>query len=149
MALWNKLRDELDRAGRAAQVALDEGKVRLELFRVRQLADKAAQALGYALHDARKAGNQLDEATYARFAATLAEHEANIARYEREISEHQQRRGADGDDAVVGAATPDARAEPAVTPTAPPDGAGTSGGPNQTPDLKPHGDPLTGHTPTL
>ena len=46
MALWNRVKEELDRAGKAAQGALDEGKIRLEAFRARQLADKAAQALG-------------------------------------------------------------------------------------------------------
>ena len=35
MALWNKLKDELNRAGRAAQEALDEGKLRLDLMRTR------------------------------------------------------------------------------------------------------------------
>jgi hypothetical protein len=54
MALMDRLREELDKAGRAAQGALDEGKVRLEAFRTRQLADKAAQALGYAVFRARQ-----------------------------------------------------------------------------------------------
>ena len=52
MALWDKLSTELRSAGKAARGALDEGKIRLELFRTRQLADKAAQALGYAVHQA-------------------------------------------------------------------------------------------------
>ena len=52
MPIWDKLKTELDRAGKAAQTALDEGKMRLEAFRVRQLADKAAQALGYAVYRA-------------------------------------------------------------------------------------------------
>ena len=60
MALWNKLKTELDRAGRAAQDALDEGKLRLEAFRARQLADKAAQALGYAVFRAKQAGQEPD-----------------------------------------------------------------------------------------
>ena len=34
MTLWNKLKDELDRAGKVAQGAIDEGKLRLEAFRV-------------------------------------------------------------------------------------------------------------------
>ena len=33
MPLWDKLKTELDRAGKAAQVALDEVKLRLEVFR--------------------------------------------------------------------------------------------------------------------
>ena len=42
MSLWNKLGAELRTAGKAAQGAIDEGKLRLEIFRVRQHADKAA-----------------------------------------------------------------------------------------------------------
>ena len=44
MGLWKKVQRELDRAGDAARGALDEGKIRIEIFRVRQQADKAAQA---------------------------------------------------------------------------------------------------------
>ena len=56
MAIWDKLRTELDRAGKVAQDALDEGKTRLEAFRARQQADKAAQALGYAVFRAHRPG---------------------------------------------------------------------------------------------
>ena len=58
MALFDKLKEELDRAGRAAQGALDEGKIGLEAFRTRQLADKAAQALGYAVFRAKQGGGR-------------------------------------------------------------------------------------------
>ena len=58
MALWDKLSTELRSAGKAARGAIDEGKLRLELFRVRQLADKAAQALGYAVHQAHQSGKE-------------------------------------------------------------------------------------------
>ena len=71
MAIWDKLKTELDRAGKAAQNALDEGKVRLEAFRTRQLADKAAQALGYAVYRAKQSGSELDAETSARLLATL------------------------------------------------------------------------------
>src|SRR5215207_2260014 len=84
MALWDKVRQELDRAGKAAQGALDEGKLRLEAFRARQLADKAAQALGYALYRARVAGGELEADSYARLAETLAAREAEAARYEEQ-----------------------------------------------------------------
>ena len=49
MANWAQPKTELDRAGQAAHTALDEGKVRHEAVRTRQLADKAAPALGYAV----------------------------------------------------------------------------------------------------
>jgi hypothetical protein len=60
MPLWDKLKGELDRAGRAAQNALDEGRIQLDAFRARQRLDKAAQALGYAVYRARTAGAELD-----------------------------------------------------------------------------------------
>src|SRR5687768_15120220 len=85
MAIWDKLKTELDRAGQAAQNALDEGKIRLEAFRTRQLADKAAQALGYAVYRARQSGAELDPETYARLTATLATHETEAARLEQQL----------------------------------------------------------------
>jgi hypothetical protein len=85
MAIWDKLKTELDRAGKAAQNALDEGKVRLEAFRTRQLADKAAQALGYAVYRARQSGAELDAETYSRLTATLATHETEAARLEQQL----------------------------------------------------------------
>ena len=85
MALFDKLKEELDRAGKVAQGAFDEGKIRLEAFRTRQLADKAAQALGYAVFHAKQTGADVDADTYARLSATLATHEAEASRYEAEL----------------------------------------------------------------
>ena len=85
MALWDKLRTELDRAGRVAQTAYDEGKARLELAHLRQLSDKAAQALGYAVFNARRDGQELDADSYARLSETLAKHQGEIQRIEAEI----------------------------------------------------------------
>jgi len=85
MAIWDKLKTELDRAGKAAQNALDEGKVRLEAFRTRQLADKAAQALGYAVYRAKESGAELDAETYARLSGTLATHETEATRLEQQL----------------------------------------------------------------
>ncbi|HJR64766.1 MAG TPA: hypothetical protein VJ803_13770, partial [Gemmatimonadaceae bacterium] len=85
MAIWNKLKQELDRAGQAAQGAFDEGRIRLEAFRSRQLADKAAQALGYAVYRARQQGQELDADTYARLSSALASREAETAKYEEQL----------------------------------------------------------------
>jgi hypothetical protein len=89
MSLFDKLSSELRNAGKAAQGAIDEGKVRLEIFRVRQLADKAAQALGYAMHKAKKAGRDLEAETQGRLLSTLAEHEAEATRLENELALHR------------------------------------------------------------
>ena len=60
MPIWDRLKSELDRAGRAAQGALDEGRIQLEAFRARQRMDKAAQAIGYAVYRAKSAGTEVD-----------------------------------------------------------------------------------------
>ena len=85
MAIWNKLKNELDRAGRAASHAIDEGKLRLESFRARQIADRAAQALGWAVYRARVVGEVLDPATLARLADAVGEREAELKRIEDQI----------------------------------------------------------------
>jgi hypothetical protein len=90
MALLDRLKQELDRAGKVAQDAFDDGKTRLEAFRTRQLADKAAQALGYATYRAKKSGRDLDAATYDRLAATLDTHDTEAARLEAETELRRQ-----------------------------------------------------------
>src|SRR5450759_2250342 len=85
MGLLSRLSTELRSAGHAAKGALDEGKVRLELFRVRQLADKAAQALGYAVHRAAREGKEIDADTLKRLGTTLEEHETAAHRLEEEL----------------------------------------------------------------
>jgi len=112
MGIWDKLQVELNRAGRVAQDAIDEGRLRLEIFRVRQLADKSAQALGYAIYRARDKGEELDAAAWDRLAATLREHEAEAARIDAELT--RVREGAPAADA-----TPPADPPPAAPPEAP------------------------------
>jgi hypothetical protein len=90
MALLDRLKQELDRAGKVAQDAFDDGKTRLEAFRTRQLADKAAQSLGYAVYRAKKSGRDLDAATYDRLAATLETHDSEAARLEADIELKRQ-----------------------------------------------------------
>ena len=94
MPLWDKLKSELDRAGRVAQNALDEGRIQLDAFRARQRMDKAAQALGYAVHRAKAAGAELDSESYGRLSAELAEREAEVQRLEAELREARAFNGA-------------------------------------------------------
>ncbi|MFN8572528.1 MAG: hypothetical protein U0132_10770 [Gemmatimonadaceae bacterium] len=85
MAIWSKLKTELDRAGKAAAHAIDEGKVRLEVFRARQLTDKAAQALGYAVYRAHTEGTTAAPEAVERLLAAVAEREAEVRRLEESI----------------------------------------------------------------
>ena len=94
MVIWGRLKHELDRASRVAQEAIDEGRVRLEVFRARQSADRAAQALGYALHRARKDGADLLQEAYERHAAEIDRREAEIERLERQLADLRSPRSA-------------------------------------------------------
>ena len=86
MAIWSTLKGELDKAGRAAQSALDEGKLRLEQHRAKQRAEAAAASLGYAVYRSRVAGGELETERYSVLAANLASAEAEVERLEREIA---------------------------------------------------------------
>jgi hypothetical protein len=98
MAIWGRLKQELDRASRAAQGAIDEGRVRLEVFRARQRADRAAQTLGYAVHRARKEARELAAAEYERLSAEIASAEAEIRRLEGQLGDLQRPPPADASD---------------------------------------------------
>jgi len=89
MSILNKLKTELDRAGRAAAGALDEGKLRLEAFRARQLADKSAEAFGYAVYRAKKAGQELDTATFQRLYDALDARELEVAALEARMKNEE------------------------------------------------------------
>ena len=134
MPIWDKVRQELDRAGRAAQGALDEGKVRLEAFRARQLADRAAQALGYAVFRARQAGKELDADSYARLSGAVAAREADVTRLESQIRDYAARErrtgGKSGPTSAPATAANRDESEPA-TP------APTSGSVDEPPPLPP------------
>ena len=118
MGIWDKLQAEVNRAGRAAQGAFDEGRLRLEIFRVRQMADKAAQALGYAVYRARAKGEELDPAAWERLSAVLKEHEAEAARLEAELA-RQGQEASGSPDAAPGEASPADGKQPEATPAAP------------------------------
>lgn len=97
MAIWDKLRSELDdaarvtqealqKAGKAAQEAIDEGKLRLDAYKARQEADRAAQSYGYAVYRAKKAGTELDAESGNRLYNELSEKEAEAGRLEAAAS---------------------------------------------------------------
>src|SRR3954465_3366959 len=92
MPIIDRLRSELDRAGRAAQNALDEGRLRLELFRARQTADRAAQQLGYAIYHARRLNGELAPDRYAALANDLTVAESEVLRYETLLEELDRKR---------------------------------------------------------
>ena len=86
MALWNTLKRELDRAGQVAQVAIDEGKLRLESHRAKSRAEAAAASLGFAVYRARTQGGELEMERYNVLAASIAAAETEVERLERALS---------------------------------------------------------------
>jgi hypothetical protein len=137
MPLWDKVKQELDRAGQVAQDAIDEGRIRLEAQRARRMADRAARVLGYAVYRARKAGAPLDEAELARHADAVGRHEAESDRLEAQVRAIQERwRAAGGRRPGAGAGTPGAaggepmgRHDPIEPTPAPPASATTAPSP--------------------
>jgi hypothetical protein len=95
MALWDRVKTELDRAGRVAQHALDEGRLRLEMLRARRQADSAAQKLGYAVYKARRESREIANDEYAALARGIEAAEAEVERYRRLIDEATARRRRD------------------------------------------------------
>ena len=92
MAFIDRLRQELDRAGRGAQRAIDEGRLRLDLYRARQSVDRFAQRLGYAVYHARKAGGELSADDYAAHMNNLTAAESEVTRLETLIAEAAKNR---------------------------------------------------------
>lgn len=87
MALWNKVQAELGKAGKVARAVVDEGKLRLDAYRSREQADKAAEALGYALFRAEDAGGALDPELRDRLMRTLRERDLEARRLEAQVAD--------------------------------------------------------------
>ncbi len=85
MAIWDKVKQGIDKAGKAAQDVFDEGKLRLDAYRAREQADKAAEALGYAVFRAADAGGELDVDARNRLMEALRSREAEARRLEKEL----------------------------------------------------------------
>ncbi len=106
MAIWDKVREGIDKAGKAAQDVFDEGKLRLDAYRAREQADKAAEALGYAVFRAAESGHELEPEARQRLIVALREREAEARRLETEL-------------AAARAANPGATSGPVGNPPAP------------------------------
>lgn len=118
MAIWDKVKQGIDKAGKAAQDVLDEGKLRLDAYRAREQADKAAEALGYAVFRAVDAGGELLPDARERLISALRQQDAEARRLEAELI---AARAANGTSSEPTGSTSD-RASAPVQPYAPPTG---------------------------
>ncbi|HEX8942690.1 MAG TPA: hypothetical protein VF785_06090 [Gemmatimonadaceae bacterium] len=92
MPLFDRLRQELDRASKSAQRALDEGRLRLDLYRARQSVDRFAQRFGYAVYRAKKAGVELTVEENAAHMGNMTAAEAEVTRLETLVAEASRQR---------------------------------------------------------
>jgi hypothetical protein len=92
MALLDRLRQELDRAGRQASRAFDEGRLRLELYRAKQSVDRFARRFGYAVFRAKQAGGEVPAEELASHMANMSAAEAEVKRLETLIGEAARER---------------------------------------------------------
>lgn len=107
MAIWDKVKQGIDKAGKAAQDVLDEGKLRIDAYRAREQADKAAEALGYAVFRAMESGHELETAARERLVSALRERENEAKRLEAELAATKEADGADGSPSSTSSASSD------------------------------------------
>ena len=107
MAIWDKVKQGIDKAGKAAQDVFDEGKLRIDAYRAREQADKAAEALGYAVFRAWENNAELDTDARERLAGALRTRENEARKLENELAEAKA-----NEDKSASAADPAAASSP-------------------------------------
>ena len=86
MSIFDRFTAGLDTLGRKANQALDEGKVRVDLVRIRRRKDNAARDLGYLVYRQTK-GATPAEGEAEGLTRRIAETEAEIERLEARVRE--------------------------------------------------------------
>ena len=87
--LFDRLNQELEAFGKKAQAALDEGKLQIELLRLRRRQDNAARDLGLMVHR-RERGGELEPRRIDALMLRLDDLQAEIARLELQIAESRK-----------------------------------------------------------
>ena len=83
--LFDKLNQELETFGRRAQAAMDEGKLQIELMRVRRGRDNAARDLGLLTYR-RERGTDVEDRRVEALMLKLDDLEAEITRLKRQLA---------------------------------------------------------------
>lgn len=84
--LFDRLNQELEAFGKKAQAALDEGKLQIELLRVKRQRDHAARDLGLIVHKKEKGGD-VEPRRFDALILRLDDLGLEISRLERLIAE--------------------------------------------------------------
>jgi hypothetical protein len=110
--LFDRLNQELEAFGKKAQAALDEGKLQIELLRVRRRQDHAARELGLIFHR-RERGSPVEARRIEALMLRLDDLQSEIARLEQQIAQSRRAPGP----ASVQNATSTVSSESAEPPT--------------------------------
>lgn len=113
--IFDRLNHELEAFGRKAQSALDEGKLQIELLRLRRRQDNAARDLGLLIHS-RERGAEAEPRRIDALLLRLDDLERDIARLERQIAETRQQRAVAGPAPLQPSAPAPPPAETGATP---------------------------------
>lgn len=91
--LFDRLNQELEAFGKKAQKALDEGKLQIELLRLRRRHDNVARDLGVMVHR-RERGGETEPRRIDALMLRLDDLQADVARLERQIADAKRGGGA-------------------------------------------------------
>ena len=89
--LFDRLNHELEAFGRKAQWAIDDGKLQIELLRVRRKQDHVARDLGLLLHR-RERGGEADPRRIDALVLRLDDLAREIGRLEGQLQEAKRQR---------------------------------------------------------
>ena len=84
-SILDRLNQELEDLSKRAQSALDQGRLKIELMRIRRRQDNAARDLGLLVHR-RERGGEVDAARVESLLSQLDDVEKEISKVEREIA---------------------------------------------------------------
>jgi outer membrane murein-binding lipoprotein Lpp len=87
--LFDRLNQELEAFGKKAQAALDEGKLQIELLRIRRRRDNAARDLGLLVYR-RERGQQIESPRVEALMTRIDGLQADIERLERQVGASRQ-----------------------------------------------------------
>ena len=87
--IFDRLNQELEAFGKKAQAALDEGKLQIELLRVRRRQDNTARDLGLLVYR-KERGGEVEARRIDALMSRLDDLKADIARLEQQIAEHRK-----------------------------------------------------------
>ncbi len=89
--LFDRLNQELEAFGKKAQAALDEGKLQIELLRVKRQRDHAARDLGLMIYTRERSG-EMEARRFDALMLRLDDLGADISRLEQQLAAAKARK---------------------------------------------------------